>query len=213
MKIEGFDDTIKWYDDNAEQYAKGTEEIRPDKQVVMDAFLGKLPNHPSVLEAGCGAGRHAKALSDKGAKVVGLDLSAGLIKVAQERYPGIEFVEGNLLELPLEDVSVDGVWSNASLVHFEKIEEVQKVLKEFHRVLKPGGSLYVYVKQQQGEEKTAIVNDTLSNHERFFRYYEASELAGLLKEAGFTVGEYQVKDDSHGRDEVKWLEFVVQKLG
>ena len=195
MKVEGFNDTINWYDQNADTYAKVTEEIHPEKHAVMEAFLGKLPENPSVLEAGCGAGRHAKALSDKGAKVIGLDISRGLIKVAQERYPDVEFVEGNLLELPFEAASVDGVWSNASLVHFEKIEEVKKVLSEFFRVLKPGGFLYVYVKQQQGEEKTAIVSDTLSNHERFFRYYRADELAGLLSDAGFKVGEFEIKDD------------------
>ena len=61
-------------------------------------------------------------------------------------------------------------------------------------------------------EETAVVSDTLSNHERFFRYYSPKGLGELLEEAGFTVGDCKIEDDVHGRDEVKWIMYIVQKL-
>lgn len=209
MEIHGFNDTIKWYDDNAEQYEKNSKLVSFEK--VVDGFLEKLPASPAVLDAGCGTGRETRIFHDKGTRVVGVDISKGLLEVARRENPGIEFIEANFTELPLESQSFDGVWSHASLVHLETIEEVRAALSEFNRVLKPGGFLYVLVKEQQGEEKTAVVSDSLSKHDRFFRYYESEEFAGLLKEEGFIVGEIEFVEDAHGRTEVSWLRTVVQK--
>lgn len=209
MEIHGFRDTIKWYDDNAEQYEKNSKLISFEKAV--DDFLDKLPTSPVVLDAGCGTGRETRLFHEKRARVTGVDISKGLLEVARRENPDIEFVEADFTDLPLEDQSFDGVWSHASLVHLENIEEVKAALAEFRRVLKPGGFLYVYVKEQQGDEKTAVVSDSLSEHDRFFRYYESVELKSLLREAGFSVGDLEHTEDSHGRTEVKWLRAVVQR--
>jgi len=209
MEINGFKDTIRWYDDNADAYAENAKKVSFEQSI--EAFLSRLPAHPRVLEAGCGTGRDARVFRAKGAEVTGVDISEGLIAVARKENPDISFVSSSFLSLPFGDASFDGVWSHASLVHLETVEEVRQALAEFYRVTKPGGFLYVYVKQQQGEEKTAIVSDSLSNHDRFFRYYTPGEMAGLLAEAGFTVGEPEFSDDPHGRTEVKWIQFTVQK--
>lgn len=209
MEIRGFRDTIQWYDNNAEQYAENSKRVSFEK--VVENFLEKLPASPSILDAGCGTGRDTKLFHEKGAKVVGVDISEGLLEVARRENPDITFIAANFTELPLEDQSFDGVWSHASLVHLETLEEVRSALSEFHRVLKPEGFLYVYVKKQEGEEKTAIVSDSLSGHDRFFRYYEPEELTTLLEDAGFTVGDLELEEDPHGRTEVIWLRVVVQK--
>ena len=99
---------------------------------------------------------------------IGIDLSKSLIEIARNKHPDIEFRQGNILNLPFEDESFDGVWTHASLVHLETTEEVVRALREFNRVLKPGGVMHVFVKQQLGNEKTSVVSDTLSGHERFF---------------------------------------------
>lgn len=209
MEIHGFRDTIKWYDDNAEQYEKNSKQVSFES--VVDDFLEKLPVSPAVLDAGCGTGRETRLFHEKGATVIGVDISKGLLEVARRENSDVEFIEANFADLPLTNQLFDGVWSHASLVHLESIGEVKAALSEFHRVLKPGGFLYVYVKEQLGEQKTAVVSDSLSEHDRFFRYYESAELNSLLRDAGFTVGELEHTGDSHGRIEVKWLRTVVQK--
>ena len=209
MDISGFDDTIDWYDANADAYASATAAAIPIKAI--EKFLTYLPAKPAVLEAGCGAGWESTVFVERGANVTGVDISEGLLDVARKRNPAVEYHRANFLELPFPYASFDGVWSHASLVHLEKIEDVEEALREFFRVLKSGGYLYVYVKAQAGKEKTAVVADSLSKHERFFRYFTSEELSGLLTEAGFEISTSETEDDPHGRTEVRWLEIIAQK--
>jgi ubiquinone/menaquinone biosynthesis C-methylase UbiE len=209
MKVTGNKDTINWYDANAEKYAADSDGITFESTARQ--FLEKLNPNPKILEAGCGSGRDAITLSELGAEVTGVDASEGLIAVAKKKSSDIEFLVCNFLDLPLLDETFDGVWSHASLVHLDTISDVKSALSEFYRVLKNEGYLYVLVKKQNGEEKTAVVSDSLSNHDRFFRYYTEEELQTLLEESGFTVTEVKTEEDVHGRNEVTWLKLLAKK--
>jgi ubiquinone/menaquinone biosynthesis C-methylase UbiE len=209
VKVTGNKDTINWYDANAEKYAADSDGITFESTARQ--FLEKLNPNPKVLEAGCGSGRDAITLSELGAEVTGVDASEGLIAVAKKKSLDIEFLVGNFLDLPFLDETFDGVWSHASLVHLDTISDVKSALSEFYRVLKIEGYLYVLVKKQNGEEKTAVVSDSLSNHNRFFRYYTEEELQTLLEEVGFTITEVKTEEDVHGRNEVTWLKLLAKK--
>ncbi len=207
MKVKGFTDTIEWYNQNAEQYAQTTEQHPSPEQI--EAFVSLLPSKGKVLDAGCGGGRDTQLLQNKGLKAIGIDLSSGLVKVAKERHPRVEFVEGSFLDLPFDDNSFDGVWAHASLLHLETVAEVKRALSEFNRVLKPDGVIHTLVKAQTGAEKTAVVSDSLSNHDRFFQYFTQKEITTLLNEAGFvgtTIEQYkEIDKDPKGRPEVEWI--------
>lgn len=207
MSIKGLKDTIDWYDEHAEQYATASA---PNLNMGhINAFVELLPKNAKVLDVGCGAGRDAQPLKQKGLDVVGLDLSVGLLKVARREFPGIDFVEGNMLALPFDDAQFDGIWSNASLLHLETIDDVKLALSEMHRTLKANGILYVLVKAQTGAHKTAVVSDKLSSHDRFFQYFSVDELKRLLAEGRFElvdIKEYsEVETNPHGRPEVKLI--------
>ncbi len=58
-----------------------------------------LLGNPRVLDAGCGFGASC-LLMPAGVRYVGIDISPDLIEVARERYPGAEFVVGDLSQLP-----------------------------------------------------------------------------------------------------------------
>jgi SAM-dependent methyltransferase len=96
-----------------------------------------------LLDLGCGPGRHLAALSRRGAKVLGLDLSRDLLRVAAGR--GLDGEQGFLLrgdmrKLPLSNSSVDGVLSMfTSFGYFPEDAENWTVLDEVARVLRPGG--------------------------------------------------------------------------
>lgn len=134
-----------------------------------------------------------------------------MLTVARELRPDIEFINTSFITLPFPNETFDGIWSHASLVHLEEAADVQTALTEFYRVLKPGGMLYVLVKEQMGEQETEIVADTLSGHERFFRYYKQAELSNLLEAAGFIVNEQLREEDVHGRKEISWIKFFAVK--
>lgn len=214
MQVKGFKDTIEWYNQNADQYARTTfQTASPDE---IDRFANLLFVGAKVLDAGCGGGRDTNLLTKKGLKVIGLDLSSGLIKVARKTFPELEFIEGNMLSLPFPDSDFDGVWSHASLLHLETSDEVKKALQEFNRVMKQSAVLHVLVKAQTGEFKTAVVTDSLSKHDRFFQYFTELELQNLLKESGFdliSIEHYKETDrDPKGRPEVEWILALTRKV-
>jgi ubiquinone/menaquinone biosynthesis C-methylase UbiE len=104
------------------------------------ALLGDIRGR-SVLDFGCGSGENAFLLATRGARVVGLDISASLIALARERLEvngvaGIAtFVVGSAHDVPVADASVDVVFGNAVLHHLD----LKATAREVYRVLKPGG--------------------------------------------------------------------------
>ena len=97
----------------------------------------------TVLDIATGTGDLALQIGQKlpQAKVVGLDLSEGMLSVArkkavQRELPGIEFVKGDSENLPFEDNSFDAITVSFGIRNFERLEVG---LAEIYRVLKPGG--------------------------------------------------------------------------
>lgn len=209
-EVKGFKDTIAWYDANAEKYAAAIEQFPSEE--LLDRFAKVVGGGGKVLDAGCAAGRDCRLLKDRGLVPIGIDLSEPLIAIARSKHPDIEFRQGNILNLPFEDEFFDGVWAHASLVHFETTEDVVKALKEFNRILKPNGIIHVFVKQQSGKEKTSVISDKLSGHDRFFQWFTKHEVQQLLDKTGFAIidlqGDYE---DPAGRDEVKWVVALAKK--
>lgn len=210
-KVKGFKDTIKWYDDNAVSYAKAAERLSPTFE--LEKFCAYFSPGAKILDAGCGSGRDSEKLRSNGLEVTGIDISRGLIKEARKRYPDVDFVIGNLLNLPFNEVGFDGVWAQASLVHLESPDDTNKALNEFHRVLKSGGMLHVFVKQMMRTEKTQVVSDEISNHDRFFQYYTKDEISRMLQENGFNIIHIEGDvSDPAGRKETKWIWAIAQKI-
>ncbi len=112
-------------------------------------FGGKV-----VVDAGCGSGKFSAAIAKFGAaKVIGLDIGDKGLDFAREQAKKVpygdrlDFRHGSLLDMPLEDGSVDIVWSNGVIHHTLGYE---KCVSEFARVLKPEGRLFLYVNGRFG---------------------------------------------------------------
>ncbi len=107
--------------------------------VLLD-YLGDVRDR-RVLDAGCGTGYLARILAGQGARVVGVDLSSGLLQTAlqeEAREPlGIEFQEGDLSDLSfLPDGAFDAAVSNVVL---QDVRRCAEAIAEMFRVLRPGG--------------------------------------------------------------------------
>ena len=91
-----------------------------------------------VLDACCGTGDLALAAERAGGRVVGLDFSERMLERARRKSPSVEWVRGDLLELPFEDASFD-----AATVGFgvRNVADLARALAELRRVLRPGGRL------------------------------------------------------------------------
>ena len=89
-----------------------------------------------VLDGCCGTGDLGIAAAAAGANVVGLDFSPRMLERARRKAPELEWIQGDLLELPFEDASFD-----AATVGFgvRNVADLERGLAELRRVLKPGG--------------------------------------------------------------------------
>jgi ubiquinone/menaquinone biosynthesis C-methylase UbiE len=121
------------------------------------AFTGK-----TVADIGCGTGRHWRKLYTKHpAKLIGLDVSEGMLKVLKEKYSQAETynLEANQA-IPLPTNSCDIIVSTLALAHIENIEVA---FTEWGRILKPGGEIFITDYHpdalEKGGNRTFMYND------------------------------------------------------
>ncbi|MCZ6834204.1 MAG: class I SAM-dependent methyltransferase [Planctomycetota bacterium] len=105
----------------------------------------------NVLEIGAGPGHVSQRFAEMGAIVTGIDFSAQMVAVAQDRYPDLTFVEADAGNLPFDDETFDVVIANYVVHH---LEHPEKVFKEVSRVLKPNGR-FVFAQWGPVEEQTS----------------------------------------------------------
>ncbi len=212
----GFDKTIDWYNQNAKKYADASiDAFSPQDREQLEEFSKLLKNNSKILDAGCGSGRDTVYLSKKGFNVIGIDMSSGLINEAKIRFPNYQFKIGDLRKLLFENSELDAIWAHASLLHFETIDDISQSLNEFNRVLKSEGVLHILVKAQKGKNKTAIVSDSISKHDRFFQYFTEREISNFVTKSGFNIlriEQYsEIDKNPKGRPGVDWILVLARK--
>ena len=140
-----------------------------------------LPSRGVVLDAGCGSGQTMRwALRRLGAgwRAVGLDVSTD--GVAAARASGLDVIHASALDIPLPTASVDLVITLDVLQHLPLEGGDITALAEMHRVLKPGGTLFIRTNAQS-------FPPARDDPEFNFRKYEPGPLRATLAAGGFRV--------------------------
>ena len=121
----------------------------PSDQVRLEANglydLLQLSPMSRVIDIGCGHGRHALALAERGADVIGLDFAAALLDRARHLSAGlhtqVRWIRGDMRRLPLRSECAGAAIVTDAFGFFETEEEHDAVLREAARVLTTGGQL------------------------------------------------------------------------
>ena len=97
----------------------------------------------SLLHAGCGSGQVDTKLQGE-MKITALDISKGALSLYSRNNKNAKaFVHGNIFEMPFQDEEFDGIYNLGVMEHFTD-EEIHRILREFHRILKPGGKIVLF---------------------------------------------------------------------
>lgn len=191
-------------EDWAATYAADTWWIEGTKQ-----FAKLLKPGASVLDVGCGVGDKTQFLAEQGLQACGLDFSEKMVEVAKSRFQHLSFSQQDIYQLTLPDNSVDGIFLQAVLLHVPK-RQVPQVLKGLNRVLKPGGLIYVAVKELQPGQPDEVTRKEIVRgveYERFFSNFTQPELQSLLSDAGLQTIVTNVLPSRTS----SWLQYIAQK--
>lgn len=136
MTSAAYDAIAEWYDTWIGPDALVNDPYYPAAETLMGEVAGR-----HVLDLACGQGRVARHLAERGARVVGVDLSAKLLAIARrheaEAPRGIAYLRADARDLAgVADGMFDGVLCFLALMD---IAELEPTLGSVARVLRPGG--------------------------------------------------------------------------
>lgn len=179
------------YDAVAKRYAEEIGDELTGKPVDR-AWLNlmvELAGSGILADVGCGPGHVTAYLAERGARVVGIDVSPGMIAVASARYPG-EFEIGSLLALPAGESQWSGAVCAYSIIHLEPGQR-PAAFAELARVIAPGGwlllSFHIDDDAHPVGEIERVTDWWGERVELEFHYLDPDVIAAEVERAGFTV--------------------------
>ena len=136
-----------FYDRHADAYdALITDPVEPWVAAVEDALQGAGFKNAQVLDAGCGTGRHAAALIERGHDVTLLDASAALLRIARKRCPDAPALVSDLCA-PALTGPFDAVVARGVLNDLVTDRERASALRAFAGLTRAGGVLVLDVRE------------------------------------------------------------------
>jgi ubiquinone/menaquinone biosynthesis C-methylase UbiE len=113
------------------------------------ATLLQLSPGSRIIDIGCGHGKHALPLAERGLEVIGLDFSAPLLNRAQHLAANVRarvhWIRGDMRDLPVRSACADAAIVMDAFGFFDTEEENEAVLREAARIVKHGGRLALKV--------------------------------------------------------------------
>lgn len=167
--------TLATYDNSAPalaEYFRGIGSRVEDIERAIELHGG---TNLSVLELGSGDGRDGVAIAERVAQYKGLDYSAGMVAIAQQTSPDIDFEVADMLTAefpPNQDI----IFAFASLLHLDK-NDVKTVLDKCFASLNESGILYISTKYKP-EYTAEWKQDKFGN--RLFYFYSPDELLAMV---------------------------------
>lgn len=167
--------------------------------------LMRMKDFKRILEIGCGVGAEAQIFGDI-ASYFAIDITRGFLEQTRQNTNQQKLAQANMQKLPFRSSSFDAVWCAASLLHIPKLE-IDSVLIEIWRCLKPGAFGFISLKQGEGEE---LVTNLGQEHlpARFFAFWQYDEFVEHLNKAGFRVVKFYRKtaqDRANPHQSVTWI--------
>ncbi len=190
-----YEGNLKFWDEAWKRVTKPHKEL--PKLPYIHELTRKLKKYQvkKVLDLGCGSGWLSIFISKYGFNVTGIDLSSPAIELAkmwaQEDNANVNFIAGDLLNLPFEESSFNAIVCNSILEHF-RLDQAKLLFNKIHNVLTNKGfffGCFDAVGTGKGDyfelpDSTHIYTD-LMRQGMMLRNYSDQELRELL--SGFDI--------------------------
>jgi 2-polyprenyl-3-methyl-5-hydroxy-6-metoxy-1,4-benzoquinol methylase len=178
-----YDETFM--DTMANQYLEGT----PWTQLRLAALHELVEPRPGdrIVDLGCAAGALTHYLSGFGAAVVGVDSEERAIAKAQTLFPGLEFRQADVAELPFDSDSFDKAVAGDLVEHLDD-PTFLAMLGDLQRVIVPGGSLSIYTPNPlHFVERLKAHNLILAQNPTHIGLRTSKELVSILEGCDYIV--------------------------
>lgn len=153
-------------------------------QPAQDEVIAELRAHGArtVADIACGTGILADRIQRelRPEAVYGVDMSDGMLREAQARSTEVTWLKGPAEELPFDDEALDAVVTTSAFHFFDQ----PAALREFHRVLRPGGLVAVATISPPAPAVLRKLSASLSNPAH---NPSPDELKALFTDAGFAL--------------------------
>ena len=171
---------------------------------LVECFCDFLPKNGYILDLGAGTGvPFAKYFVEKGFRVLGVDISAKMIELAQKNVPQADFRELSMTELDYQN-KFNGVFSNYSMLLLDP-PSFKEVARKIVKSLKKHGILYLALNEPEKEEvnldKDVIVE--IMGAKMYSRAYTEKEILEVFTPLGMKCLEIS-------RETIKSKEFGVE---
>ena len=186
-----------FYEENAASYYEST--ARVDSGTFLHPMLEYLNKGATVLDVGCGSGRDLLWLKNSGFVPTGLEKAKSLAKLANS-HSQCPVLVGDFFTFEFEKYGFDAVTLIGSLVHIEA-SELKTILLRVLMSLKPGGILFISLKEGIGKE---ILEDG-----REFQLWQKDELDKIFLELDLSVLKHELKV-SNIRKGDQWLGYFLK---
>ncbi|RSM65455.1 SAM-dependent methyltransferase [Actinoplanes sp. ATCC 53533] len=170
------------FDQLAELY-QGEHSHNPFQAALVEKVAALVPVTSPILDLGCGTGvPTARILTGSGHRVVGVDISEGMLKLAREQVPAAEFVRADFRELNGDLGTFGAVTAFFSLLMLSRAE-IKQTLTKIADHLEPGGWFALGMVDLDADSLPV----EFLGVPVFVTGYPQDQLAERLTEAGFRV--------------------------
>lgn len=185
--------TIDFYNKAFLNFTRDTQNV--EFSVIQNKFFSYLRKGSLILDLGCGSGRDSKVFIENGYKVVALDASSELCRIASE-YTGLNVVNSTFDDFETTD-RFDGIWACASLLHAER-KSLSSLIQKYISLLNENGVFYLSFKYGTYEGM---------RNGRYFNDLNEDLLNKCIAQVkDVEIGEISVSSDvRQGRENEKWL--------
>jgi len=187
-------------------------------------FISTLPKNSLILDLGCGNGRNSIFMAKEGMRVIGIDFSRRLIKIARnklewrEYLDSVELFQGDISSIPVKKECMDAVLYIATIHHLPHPQERLQSLLEVKRCLKPKKRALVSAWAQEQEKFKEELKRSRDSEEEGFEYgdiflpwkmkdgrvfqryyhlFSKEEFADLIEKSGLEVVKIFWSSDNH----------------